>query len=413
MAKPLSDSDVIIVGAGHNGLTCAAYLGMAGLRVRVFERRGVVGGACVTEEFHPGFRNSTVAYTVGVLQPKIIRDLNLYEHGLRIVERRVQNFLPLPDGRYLLTGAGRTEHEIAKFSAEDAACYPAYRSDIRRVVTVLRDLALVAPPNLVTGDLSVTVHELAKFAAIGKRLWQANSLRAAVQLLRRSAGEMLDTWFESDPIKAVLGFDAVVGNLASPYTAGSAYVLLHHALGELNGKSGIWGYAIGGMGAITQAMARVAVKHGARIDVGSEICEVIVEGDRAVGVVLQDGRSVRARAVIANVNPQYLFQSLLPPEAVPPAVAARMKAWKAGSGTFRMNLALSKLPDFTALPGPGDHHTAGIILAPTLSYMDQAYRDCIAYGWSRRPIVELVIPSTLDASLAPAGAHVATLFCQH
>jgi len=211
----------------------------------------------------------------------------------------------------------------------------------------------------------------------------------------------------------VLGFDAVVGNLASPYTAGSAYVLLHHALGELNGKSGIWGYAIGGMGAITQAMARVAVKHGARIDVGSEIREVIVEGNRTVGVVLQDGTSVRARAVIANVNPQYLFQSLLPPEAVPPAVAARMKAWKAGSGTFRMNLALSKLPDFTALPGPGDHHTAGIILAPTLSYMDQAYRDCIAYGWSRRPIVELVIPSTLDASLAPAGAHVATLFCQH
>ena len=413
MAKPLSDSDVIIVGAGHNGLTCAAYLGMAGLRVRVFERRGVVGGACVTEEFHPGFRNSTVAYTVGLLQPKIIRDLNLYEHGLRIVERRVQNFLPLPDGRYLLTGAGRTEYETTKFSAKDAARYPAYQSEIGRVVAVLRDLALVAPPNLVTGDLSVTVHELAKFAAIGKRLWQANSLRAAVQLLRRSAGEMLDTWFESDPIKAVLGFDAVVGNLASPYTAGSAYVLLHHALGELNGKSGIWGYAIGGMGAITQAMARVAVKHGARIDVGSEICEVIVEGDRAVGVVLQDGRSVRARAVIANVNPQYLFQSLLPPEAVPPAVAARMKAWKAGSGTFRMNLALSKLPDFTALPGPGDHHTAGIILAPTLSYMDQAYRDCIAYGWSRRPIVELVIPSTLDASLAPAGAHVATLFCQH
>jgi phytoene dehydrogenase-like protein len=226
-----------------------------------------------------------------VLQPKIIRDLKLYEHGLRVVERRVQNFLPLPDERYLLTGADRTEHEIAKFSAEDAARYPAYRSDIIRVVAVLRDLALVAPANLVTGDLSGTVRGLAKFAAIGKRLWQANSLRVAVQLLRRSAGEMLDTWFESDPIKAVLGFDAVVGNLASPYTAGSAYVLLHHALGELNGKSS---NAIGGMGAITQAMARVAVKHGARIDVGSEIREVIVEGDRAVGVVLQDGRSVRA-----------------------------------------------------------------------------------------------------------------------
>ena len=411
--KALSEIDAIIVGAGHNGLTCAAYLGMAGLRVRVFERRGVVGGACVTEEFHPGFRNSTAAYTVGLLQPKIICDLKLFENGLRVVERRVQNFLPLPDGRHLLTGDGRTEHEIAKFSAKDAARYPAYQAQVRRVVEVLRGLLLVAPPNLTMGDLRGGVRELAKFAAFGMRLLQAGSLGATFQILRKSAGDMLDSWFEFDPIKAVLGFDAVIGNLASPYAPGSAYVLLHHVLGELNGKSGVWGYAIGGMGAITQAMARVAVEHGARIDVGSEVREIIVESDRAVGVVLQDGASVRARAVIANVNPQYLFQSLLPREAVPKAMVARMKAWKAGSGTFRMNLALSKLPDFTALPGPGDHHTAGIILAPTLSYMDHAYRDCIAYGWSRRPIVELVIPSTLDDSLAPAGAHVATLFCQH
>jgi phytoene dehydrogenase-like protein len=409
----LSDIDAIIIGAGHNGLTCAAYLGMAGLRVRVFERRDVVGGACVTEEFHPGFRNSTAAYTVGLLQPKIIRDLNLYEHGLRVVERRVQNFLPLPDGRYLLTGEGRTEREIAKFSAKDAARYPAYQTRIARVVDVLRGLSLVAPPNLVTGDLKVTVRELAQFTTIGKKLWRARGLRAAFQLLRMSAGNLLDSWFESEPIKAVLGFDAVVGNLASPYTAGSAYMLLHHVLGELNGKSGVWGYAIGGMGAITQTMARVAAEHRARIDVGSEVGEVIVERHRAVGVVLKDGTSVRARAVIANVNPQYLFQNLLPREVVPQAVAARMKAWKAGSGTFRMNLALSKLPDFTALPEPGDHHTAGIILSPSLSYMDQAYRDCIDYGWSRSPIVELVIPSTLDDSLAPPGTHVATLFCQH
>ena len=409
----MSDIDAIIVGAGHNGLTCAAYLGMAGLRVRVFERRGVVGGACVTEEFHPGFRNSTAAYTVGLLQPKIVRDLKLYEHGLRIVERRVQNFLPLPDGRYLLTGEGRTEREIAKFSANDAARYSVYQTQIRRLVELLRGLALVAPPNLLTSDLRVAMRDVSQLVTIGKRLWQARSLRAAFQLLHKSAGDMLDTWFESDPIKAVLGFDAVVGNLASPYTEGSAYLLLHHVLGELNGKSGVWGYAIGGMGEITQAMARVAAENGVHIDVCSEVREVIVESDRTVGVVLQDGTSVRARAVIANVNPQYLFQSLLPRNAVPQAVAIRMKAWKAGSGTFRMNLALSKLPNFAALPGPGDHHTAGIILAPNLSYMDRAYRDCIAYGWSRMPIVELVIPSTVDDSLAPPGAHVASLFCQH
>jgi len=272
----LSDIDAIIVGAGHNGLTCAAYLGMAGLRVRIFERRDVVGGACVTEEFHPGFRNSTAAYTVGLLQPKIIRDLKLYEYGLRFVERRAQNFLPLPDGRYLLTGQGRTEHEIAKFSAKDAARYPAFQAQIQRVVDVLRALALTAPPNL-TGDLRVVVREFSKFATIGKSFWQGRSFRTALQLLRQSAGAILDSWFESDPIKAVLGFDAVVGNLASPYTAGSAYLLLHHVLGELDGKSGVWGYAIGGMGAITQAMAGVAVKHGAHIDVCSEIREIILK----------------------------------------------------------------------------------------------------------------------------------------
>ncbi len=409
----MSDLDVVIIGAGHNGLACAAYLGMAGLRVRVLERRGVVGGACVTEEFHPGFRNSVAAYTVGLLQPKVIRDLKLHEHGLRIVHRRAQNFLPLPDGRYLLTGEGRTEAEIAKFSARDAARYSAYQAEIGRVAGVLRGLVLKAPPNLASGSLRQTARELGKLAAIGKRLWQADGLKAALQLFRKSAGGMLDHWFESDPIKAVLGFDAVVGNLASPYTPGSAYVLLHHVFGETSGRQGAWGHAIGGMGAITQAMAKAASRHGVRIDVGSAVREVIVERGRAAGVVLQDGAPVRARTVIANVDPQQLFLALVPREAVPSATAARMSTWKTGSGTFRMNVALSKLPAFSSLPAAGDHHTAGIIMAPSLSYMDQAYRDCIQHGWSRKPIIEMVIPSTLDDSLAPDGAHVASLFCQH
>jgi phytoene dehydrogenase-like protein len=409
----MSDLDAIIIGAGHNGLTCAAYLGMAGLRVRVFERRGVVGGACITEEFHPGFRNSAAAYTVGLLQPKIIRDLKLEEHGLRIVLRRVQNFLPLPDGRYLITGEGRTESEIGKFSVRDAARYAAYQGEIGRVAGVLRSLVLRAPPNLVLGSLREAARELGKLAAIGKRLWQADGLGAIFQMLRKSAGGMLDEWFESDPIKAVLGFDAVVGNLASPYTPGSAYVLLHHVFGEAEGKPGAWGHAIGGMGAITQAMANAAGRNGVRIDVGAGVHEVLVEGGRASGIVLDDGTPVRARAVIANVDPQQLFQILVPREAVPSAMAARMKRWKTGSGTFRMNVALSKRPEFSALPAAGDHLTAGIILAPSLSYMDQAYRDCVRHGWSRAPIIEMLIPSTLDDSLAPPGTHVASLFCQH
>jgi phytoene dehydrogenase-like protein len=413
MSDPDANLDAILIGAGHNGLTCAAYLAMAGLRVRVLERRGVVGGACVTEEFHPGFRNSTAAYTVSLLQPKIIRDLKLHDRGLRIVERRAQNFLPLPDGGYLLTGAGRTEREIAKFSAKDALRYPAYQAKIGRLAGVLRDLLLKPPPHLVLGDLPRGLRDLGQVAEIAKQLWQSGSMKAAFDLFRRSAGATLDDWFESDPIKAVLGFDAVVGNLASPYTPGSAYVLLHHSFGEVNGKQGVWGHAIGGMGAITQAMARAAAERGVRIDVRSEVREVIVERGRAAGVVLENGVALRARAVVANVDPQRLFRTLVPREAVPRAVAARMKTWKAGSGTFRINVALSKLPDFWALPGAGDHLTAGIIMAPSLSYMDRAYRDCIRDGWSRAPIIEMVIPSTLDDSLAPRGAHVASLFCQH
>jgi phytoene dehydrogenase-like protein len=411
----MSDLDAIVVGAGHNGLTCAAYLGMAGLTVRVVERRDIVGGACVTEEFHPGFRNSTAAYTVSLLQPKVIADLKLQEHGLRILERRAQNFLPLPDGRYLLSGEGRTEREIAKFSSKDAARYPQYQAEIGRVASVLRGLMLKSPPNVSWGrdGFGGALRGLGQFAALGKRLWKNDGLHAAFHLARRSAGEILDSWFESDPIKALLGFDAIVGNLASPYTPGSGYVLLHHLLGEVNGKQGAWGHAIGGMGAITQAMARAAGAHGVRIDVRSPVREVLIEGNRASGVVLDDGTAIRARVVIANVNPQQLFQTLVPRDAVPRAVTRRMASWKAGSGTFRMNVALSKLSDFSALPGPGDHLTAGIIMAPSLSYMDRAHRDCIEHGWSRQPIVEMLIPSTLDDSLAPPGAHVASLFCQH
>jgi phytoene dehydrogenase-like protein len=409
----VDDLDAVVIGAGHNGLTCAAYLAMAGLKVHVQERRQVLGGACVTEEFYPGFRNSTAAYTVSLLQPKIIRELRLHDHGLRVVERRAQNFLPLPDGRYLLTGEGRTAQEIAKFSAKDARRYSAYQHEIGNVAGALRRTMLDAPPNVGIHSPSQAWREFGKLIAIGKALWTTNNLGAVVRLLRKSAGEILDGWFDSDPIKAVLGFDAVVGNLASPYTKGSAYVLLHHLLGQVNGKRGVWGHAIGGMGTITQAIAKAARAHGARVRAGCEVSEIIVERGRAVGVVLEDGTAIRARAVVANVNPQHLFRDLVPREAISRATMKRMKRWKTGSGTFRINVALSKLPAFSALPSAGDHHTAGIILAPSLSYMDQAYRDCVAYDWSRKPIIEMMIPSTLDDSLAPPGAHVASLFCQH
>jgi phytoene dehydrogenase-like protein len=410
--------DVVIVGAGHNGLTCAAYLAMGGLRVKVVERRHVVGGAAVTEEFHPGFRNSVAAYTVSLLNPKIIRDLRLHEHGLRIVERRVQNFLPAADGAFLVAAEGQTERQIAKFSASDAARYAAFSRELDMAAGVLRDLVLRPPPNLTAGGLTLRrLGELIRTGALANRLRRlpAAQTRVLFDLATKSAGDYLDGWFDSDLVKALHGFDAVVGNYASPYTPGTAYVLLHHAFGEVNGKKRSWGHAVGGMGAITQAMARSAARLGVEIETDSAVREIVVERGRVGGVVLADGRVVRGRAVAANVDPHRLYTRLLPPEALPADFLARMRRWRTGSGTFRMNVALSRLPAFAARPADdgGDHLTAGIILAPSLGYMERAYHDARQSGWSRAPIIEMLIPSTLDDSLAPAGAHVASLFCQH
>ena len=415
-----STYDAIIVGAGHNGLVCAAYLAKAGRKVLVLERRDVVGGAAVTEEFHPGFRNSVAAYTVSLLQPKVIRDLDLERHGLRVVMRRLNNFLPLLDGRYLETGAGRTQQEIAKFSTRDAERLPDYERRLDAIADVLRALALEAPPNVTDAGWLKAMPELLRGARLGKQLASIDStLRTdLLDLFAISAAEYLDRFFESEPIKAVLGFDGIVGNYASPYTPGSAYVLLHHVFGEVNGVKGAWGHAIGGMGAITQAMAKAAQAAGVEIRVGEGVREVVVERTgsepgRAVGVVSEKSDVIHARAVVANVNPKLLYERLIARAAVPAPVQERMANWRCGSGTFRMNVALSELPRFTARPEAGDHLTAGIILAPSLDYMDRAYLDARQYGWSREPIVEMLIPSTLDDSLAPAGKHVASLFCQH
>jgi phytoene dehydrogenase-like protein len=411
----MAETDIVIIGAGHNGLTCAAYLAMAGLRVKVVERRKVVGGAAVTEEFYPGFRNSVAAYTVSLLNPRIISDLKLSDHGLRIVERRVQNFLPSPDGRYLLTGEGRTRQSVAKLSERDAKRIDAFARELEAIADVLRQFVLRAPPNLVEGFGAGAIRETLNAlgtAGILRRL-SLEQQRSLLDLFTRSAGEMLDEAFESDLVKALYGFDAIVGNYASPYAAGSAYVMLHHAFGEVNGRKGVWGHAIGGMGAITQAMARAARGHGAEIEIDAGVREVIVEHDRAVGVILDNGETVRGKYVASSVNPKLLYTRLVPADALPPAFLARIRNWRNASGSFRINVALSALPSFAALPGEGDHLTAGIIIGPSLGYMDRAWQDARAHGWSREPVIELLIPSTLDDTLCPPGRHVASLFCQH
>src|SRR5581483_5431581 len=409
------NSDVVIIGAGHNGLVCAFYLARAGLKVTVLERRGVVGGTAVTEEFHPGFRNSVASYTVSLLQPKIIADLNLHSHGLQIVHRKLANFLPTADGRYLATGEGRTKSEVAKFSTRDADRLDAYHARLGAVSDLIRALMLETPPNATEGGLLAALPELLRGAKLARRMARLDMVakRDLLTLLGRSAGDYLDDWFESDPIKAVYGFDGIVGNYASPYMPGSGYVLLHHLLGEVNGKRGAWGHAIGGMGAITQAMAKACAAEGVDIRVAAPVREVIVEKGRATGVACENGELIRARTIASNLNPRLLFQRLVDPALLPQDFRERIAAYRMGSGTFRMNVALSALPRFTCLPEPGDHLSAGIIIAPSLAYMDRAYDDARAAGWSKEPVVEMLIPSTLDDSLAPKGAHVASLFCQH
>ncbi|TZG27395.1 phytoene desaturase family protein [Sphingomonas montanisoli] len=402
--------DAIIVGAGHNGLVCAFYLARAGLRVRIVERRDVVGGAAVTEEFHHGFRNSAASYTVSLLQPKVIADMRLADHGYRVIERPISNFLPLDDG-YLKLGGGlaRTQAEFARFSMKDAAALPAYYDALEGVADVLRSLALRAPPN-VGGGLRALIEAARQGRGIASLPIERQ--RDLLDLFAKSARTFLDGWFESDPVKAAFGFDAVVGNFASPDTPGSAYVLLHHVFGEVNGNKGAWGHIVGGMGAITQAMANVVRAMGVEISLEAPVSRLLIDGGRVAGVRLESGEEIVAPLVAANVGPKLLYERLVDPADLDKDFLRRIRSFQAGSGTFRMNVALSELPRFSVLPEPGEHHRSGIVIAPSLDYMDRAYLDAKRLGLAREPIVEMLIPSTIDHSLAPPGGHVASLFCQ-
>lgn len=406
--------DIAVIGGGHNGLTCAAYLAGAGLSVIVLEKNAAVGGAAVTEEFHPSFRNSAAAYTVSLLNPAVIADLELTRHGLRIIERPVANFWPVDERSYLLMpyGLANRQQAVAGFSAKDAERLPAYDVALERAASFLRELALTRPPNAGGG-----IVEIIGSAGLGRRLLGLTlaDKRLLLDLFTKSAGDFLGGWFESEVVKAAFAFDGIVGAFASPFTPGTAYVLLHHCFGEVNGKAGVWGHAIGGMGAISEAMACCARSRGAVVRTEAEVASLVLEDGKARGVRLRSGETVTARAVAANVPPKLLFCDLVPAGMVEPELHRRFTGLKSGSGTFRMNVALSELPNFRCRPGKQlqHHHGSGIIIGPTLDYLERAYLDARAHGWSREPVIEMLIPSTLDDSLAPAGRHVASLFVQH
>lgn len=410
-----AEFDVVVIGGGHNGLTCAFYLARAGHRVCVLERRHIVGGAAVTEEFHPGFRNSTASYSVSLLSPRVIADMELPRHGLEVRLREAGYFVPLGDDDYFLLPRDKVQKlaAIAARSPRDADAWPEYNRRLDQLAALLRETLHETPPNAGGG-----LGQLPAALSLGNRLRKLGleGQRDLVDLFGKSAGEILDSWFESPVLKGMLAFDALTGNYASPYTPGTAYVLLHHVFGQVNGVEGAWGHAMGGMGAITQAMARACEEQGVVIRTEAPVAEVLRDGARATGVRLASGEEISARAVAANVNPRLLFETMLPEDAVPPAFARRMRDWKCASGTFRMNVALSELPDFTCCPngaeGEGRHHRASILFTPSLDYLDRAYDDARQLGWAREPAIEMHIPSTIDPSLAPPGQHVASLFCQ-
>ncbi len=406
--------DVVVIGAGHNGLTCAGYLARGGLRVKVVERRPVVGGAALTEEFHPGFRNSVYSYVVSLLSPKVIKDLELAKHGLTILDRPSGSFSALPEGQHLLLSRNMeiAKQEIAKFSAGDAGAYEAFDRLLGELAEALRDVVNEGPPNLGGGlaDLWIGLKT-------GNRLRKLSVAKqgALAELFTMSIGDYLNRWFESDPIKGDLGFEGIIGNMVSPYAQGSAYVLLHHAFGEVNGRTGAWGHAKGGMGSITQAMAKACQAHNVDIETDAGVREVLTEKGQARGVVLEDGRVIRARAVAANVNPKLLFGKMVDGGLLPDDFRRRMDGWRCRSGTFRMNVALSELPRFASLNGEDDEKylTGTINVAPSLPYLEQAFDDARLKGWAAKPVISMCIPSLLDDSLAPEGCHVASLFCQH
>lgn len=422
----MHDSDVIIIGAGHNGLTAAAYLAAAGRRVTVLERRSVVGGACVTEELAPGYKASTCSYLVSLLAPDIIKDLELARHGYRMIARDPASFTPLPDGRYLMLGrdSAQNQQQISQFSRKDAQAFPRYEAFLTRVAEALEPILdnpvpalLPLPPSWRRLPLSRRISDLLGTLRLRRALAKLGEDQApAMRLLLDSATQVLDRWFESDVLKATLATDGVIGAMAAPSTPGTGYVLLHHVMGHAGGSRGVWGYAAGGMGAISQALAASARERGVTIHTSVSVAQIEHKAGRVSGVRLSDGRVLTAPVVLSNATPEVTFRHLLASSALPDGFHQAVAAIDYSSASAKINLAVSRLPDFSACPGsdkPGPQHRGTIHIGPSMEAIERAY-DAAKYGqFSPHPLIEMTIPSALDDSLAPPGHHIVQLFVQY
>jgi len=403
--------DAVVIGGGHNGLVSAAYLARAGLRVLVLERRHVLGGAAVTEEVFPGFRYSVASYVVSLLRPEIIRDLDLPRHGLEILPLD-GTFTPL-DGDYLwrVNDHGRTMRELRRWSRTDAEAYEEYSRLMADMARFIKPILSVVPPDPGGLDLRQWL-PMVRLARRFRRLPERHQA-VFVQLMTMSAAEFLDQWFETDPLKATIAASGIIGTFQGVRSPGTAYVLLHHYMGEIDGAFRAWGIPRGGTGGVSEAIASAARAAGAEVRLESPVERILVRRGRASAVVLDSGEEVEAAAVLSSVDARRTFIDLLEPGELDPEFEAEVRRYKYRGSSGKVNLALDGLPDFTCLPGPGDHLRGAITFSPSVDYMERAYDDAKYGRFSRRPFIDVIIPTLVDPSMAPPGKHVMSCFVQY
>lgn len=407
-----SKYDVIVIGGGHNGLTTAAYLARAGKKVLVLERRHVLGGAAVTEEVFPGFKFSVCSYVVSLLRPEIIRDLDLPRHGLEILPLD-GTFTPMLNGDHLwrVNDHGFTRREIARHSKLDAEAYDEFGKAMQAMCRFVKPILSMVPPDPAT----LNPRELMKLLFIGKRFqgMESGDKYNQVQLMTMSAIDFLDQWFETDVLKATMSASGIIGTFLGVRSPGTAYVLLHHYMGEIDGAFRAWGFARGGTGAISNAIAGAAREAGAEIRTEAPIARILVKGNRATGVVLENGDEIRADIVSSSVDPRLTFIKFMEKGILPDEFVEEINRYKFRGSSGKVNLALDGLPDFKAMPGPGAHLRGAISISPSVEYMERAYDDAKYGNFSRRPYIDMVIPTLTDPSVAPPGKHILSCFVQY
>jgi len=408
-------TDVIIIGGGHNGLITAAYLARAGMSVTVLERRDVVGGASVTEEVWPGFKVSTLSYLCSLLQPRIIHELDLHRFGFHLYPKNPSFFSMFPDGRHLFfwQDMAETQREMAKFSKRDADYYPQFEHTLARLAEWVEGLLLRTPPNIARRKLADLI-ELGRFGLEAIKFKDPDLIHL-IKIMTQSVRVYLDERFESDQIKATLATDGVIGTNGGPATPGTAYIMLHHVMGGATGIRGLWGFARGGMGAISQAIADSAQSRGAKVRTNAKVERVLVKNNRAYGVALSDGEEIHARVVISNADPKVTFLTLVEPQHLEEDFRREVEKIRCEGASLKINLALDSLPDFTSLPGsaPGPQHGATIHICPSMDYVDRAWEDAAAGRPSESPMLELTIPTAYDDSIAPPGKRIMCMFVQY